>query len=63
MSALVNVEHSHVINAVTETTLVGTEDLADFEDNSQLFIIKSIEMRRKQAFQDLFSLIIRNNSR
>jgi len=45
MSVLVDVEHPHVVNAVAEAALVGTEDLANLEDNSQLFIIKVIEMR------------------
>ena len=45
MSALVNVEHPQIVNAVAEAALVGIEDLANLEDNSQLFIIKVIEMR------------------
>ena len=62
MSALVNVEHPQVVNAVAEPALVGSEDLSDLEDDSQLFIIKSIEMRLEQGLQDFFSLVIRNYS-
>ena len=62
MSVLVDVEHPHVVNAVAEAALVGTEDLANLEDNSQLFIIKVIEMRLEQGLEDLFGLVIGNNS-
>jgi hypothetical protein len=62
MSVLVNIKHPHVVNAVAEAALVGTEDLTDFEDDSQLFIIKVIEMRLEQGLEDLFSLVIGNNS-
>lgn len=62
MPILVNVEHPKVVNAVAETALICTEDLTDLEDDSQLFIIKSIEMRLKQGFQNLFGLVIGNYS-
>jgi hypothetical protein len=62
MSVLVNIEHPQVVNAVAEPALVGTKDLANLEDDSQLFIIKRIEMRLKQGFQNLFSLVIGNYS-
>lgn len=62
MSILVNVKHPHVVNAVAEAALVGTEDLTHLEDDSQLFIIKVIEMRLEQGLEDLLSLVIGNNS-
>ena len=60
MPIFVNIQHPQVVNSVTEAAFVGTLDLADLEDNSQLFIIKSIEMRLEQGFQHLFGLFIGN---
>lgn len=62
MPILVNIQHPQVVNSITEAAFVGTLDLADLEDNSQLFIIKSIEMRLEQGFQHLFGLFIGNYS-
>jgi hypothetical protein len=44
MSCLVNINHSHKINAVSEPSFVGSEDLTNFEDNTQLIIIKSVKV-------------------
>ena len=43
---------------VAEAALVGTQDFTDLEDNSEIFIIKAIEMRLEQGLDDFFGQVI-----